>query len=91
MKYSGLLLATAFLVPAGFPQAGQSPVSYQRAAQAALQSQASKRQADCPDARTTVEENACLEEVRRQTEKDFDRFTRSLESFTTQSCTIKIQ
>jgi uncharacterized protein YecT (DUF1311 family) len=56
----------------------QSPVTYQKAAGVALQSQLSKQGKDCPDAQTTRDMNACLAEVERTTKNDFETFYRNL-------------
>src|SRR5262249_28674263 len=56
----------------------QQPTSYQKTAQAALNSQISQEGKDCPDARTTRDENICTANVVSVTERDFDVFYQSL-------------
>ncbi|HEX4133005.1 MAG TPA: lysozyme inhibitor LprI family protein [Bryobacteraceae bacterium] len=58
----------------------QSPTSDQNKAQAALHSQVSRIGKDCPDAKTTAEENSCISIVEQQTRTDFAAFYGSLHS-----------
>jgi len=58
----------------------QSPSSEQNKAKAALHSQVSQIGKDCPDAKTTAEENNCISVVEQQTRTDFAAFYGSLRS-----------
>jgi uncharacterized protein YecT (DUF1311 family) len=58
----------------------QSPSSDQNKAKAALHSQVSQIGKDCPDARSTADENSCISIVEQQTRTDFAAFYGSLHS-----------
>jgi uncharacterized protein YecT (DUF1311 family) len=79
MKYCILF---AFLL---LPVRAQLPDSYQKNAQAALQSQVSQIGKDCPDAKTTVEENGCIVTVGKKTAADFEAFYGSLRALLSQN------
>jgi uncharacterized protein YecT (DUF1311 family) len=63
----------------------QLAASYQDKAQAALQSQVSQIGSDCPNAKTTVEANACMLAAGRKTKSDFETFYASLRSLLSQN------
>jgi uncharacterized protein YecT (DUF1311 family) len=72
MRYC--ILSAVLLLPAQ----AQLPDSYRKNAQAALQSQVSQIGKDCPDAKTTIEENPCILAVGKKTKADFETFYESL-------------
>ncbi len=79
MKYC--ILSALLLLPIQ----AQLPASYQKSAQTALQSQVSQIGKDCPDAKTTIEENACILAVGKKTKADFEVFYASLRALLSQN------
>jgi uncharacterized protein YecT (DUF1311 family) len=78
MKY--FILSALLLLPVR----AQLPDSYQKNAQTALQSQVSQIGKDCPDAKTTIEENGCIGGVGKKTKADFEAFYASLRALLSQ-------
>jgi len=58
----------------------QTPFSYQNQAKAALRSQVSKIGKDCPNTRSTANENICIGRVELETKADFATYYGSLRS-----------
>jgi uncharacterized protein YecT (DUF1311 family) len=67
------------------PLQAQSPSSDQSKAKVALRSQVSQIGNDCPNAKTTMEENSCISMAEQQTKRDFATFYGSLRSLLRQS------
>ena len=62
------------------PLSGQQPASYQKKAAAALQFEVDQIGKDCPDAKTTLEQNSCMAGVEQKATADFQAFYESLRS-----------
>lgn len=56
----------------------QQAASYQNGARGALYAEASHEGKDCPDAKTTSEENTCIAKVLTTTQNDFEIFYENL-------------
>jgi|SRR5450432_777419 uncharacterized protein YecT (DUF1311 family) len=69
-----------FLLQVLCPVRAQSQVADQRKAQTALHFQVSQIGKDCPDPKTTVEENGCVGKVEQKTKDDLASFLAGLRS-----------